>query len=159
MFIDNLKSLCEVYNRQRQRVSLTYEQKFGDNCFQSHLKEKPTKHLKSMSGVTRTSSHSSSMQAQESKNVNLGPEASPAEKSAASPEREGIEMQQNKQVLQETSETKGPSKQTADDVLAAISEKQWDVDCVQSFDQNIGENLVRTLVFHTISNEDCERKD
>ena len=59
----------------------------------------------------------------------------------------------------ETSETKGPSKKTADDVLAAISEKQWDVDCVQSFGQNIGENLVRTLVFHTISNEDCERKD
>ena len=36
---------------------------------------------------------------------------------------------------------------------------EWDVDYVQSFGQNIGENLVRTLVSHAISNEDCERKD
>ena len=59
MFTDDLKRLREV--SQRQRVSLTYEQKFGENCFKLHLKENPTKHLKSMSGVTRTRSHSWSM--------------------------------------------------------------------------------------------------
>ena len=45
-------------------------------------------------------------------------------------------------------------------MLAAVSEKQWpDVDYVKSFGQNIRENLVRPLVSHAISNEDCERKD
>ena len=59
LFIDDQKKLCEV--SQWQRVSLTYKQKVGENCFKSHLKEKSTKHLKSMSGVIQTRSHSWSM--------------------------------------------------------------------------------------------------
>ena len=122
MFINDLKRLCEV--SQQQRVSLTYEQKFGENCFKSHLKEKIYKMFKE---YVRSHSNeepflinvSTGIKERQSwpQIVQRKSKASPAEKSAVNPECDSIKCSQTSKSCKETSETKGPSKQTADDVL------------------------------------------
>ena len=122
MFIDDLKSLCEV--SQQQRVSLTYEQNFGENCFKSHLKEriyKPVKenvrsHSNEEPFLVNVSTGIKEHQSWHP-SVQHGSEASPAEKSAVSPECDSIKCSQTSKSCKETSEMKGPFKQTAENVL------------------------------------------
>ena len=51
------------------------------------------------------------------------------------------------------------STRTAEEVLAAIEEKKWDIEYVHTFGSNMRESIMRVLVSKASSIEDCGKKE
>ena len=137
-----VKEICDI--QTKQAISMTFEQKFGERTFNSHLKEKSYKifeeYIRKSAGDEPCMLH-----------VHMGIRHVTALKKDAVPVVSST--------TNDESQASDKNAKTLEELLVAFQEKGWAADYVQNCSLTITGSVLVTMVTRAACNTECGEKE